>query len=93
MRSMRDGLIAITQAAPLGRQEVRDHNRLAIAFGLWCWPASLLSPHDLTLIVLVECGLIGRDEDKSEWEAIGHWESVQAWEFMSIIVPSWKRMS
>jgi hypothetical protein len=39
------------------------------------------------MVVLEECGLIMGDEDKSEWEAIGHWKSVQAWEFMSIVVP------
>jgi hypothetical protein len=84
---MMDGLIAITQVAPLGRQEVRDHNRLAVAFGLRCWPVGCLSPHDLAVVVLVESGFIVGDEDKSKWEAIGHWESVRAWEFTSIVVP------
>jgi hypothetical protein len=82
-----DRLIAITQVAPLGRQKVQDHDCLAIAFGLWCWPADIRSPRDLAMIVLEKCGLIVGDEDKSEWEAVGHWESIRAWEFMSVIIP------
>lgn len=39
------------------------------------------------MIILKECGLIMGDEDKSKWEAIGHWGSIQAWEFKFIIVP------
>ena len=81
------GLIAITQAAPLGRQEVWDHNRLAITFGLRCWLVGCLSPYDLAMVILVESGFIVGDENKLKWEAIGHWESVRVWEFTSIVVP------
>jgi hypothetical protein len=82
-----DELFAIVQAAPLGRQEVRDHDRLAIAFGLWHWSTGRLGPCDLVAVVLVKRGLIMGDEDKSEWAVIGQWESVWAWEFASIVVP------
>jgi hypothetical protein len=79
-------LIAILQAAPLGCQEVRDHECLAFAFGLWHWPAGLLSPYSLAAVVLIKCGLVVGDEDESEWGTIRDWESVWAWEFMSIII-------
>jgi hypothetical protein len=82
-----DELFAIVQAAPLGRQEVRDHDRLAIAFGLWHRSTGRLGPCDLAAVVLVKRGLIMGDEDKSEWAIIGQWESVWAWEFASIVVP------
>src|SRR5258707_13119561 len=82
-----DRLMAITQAAPLRCQEVQDHDRLAIAFGLWHWSTGCLGPCNLAAVVLVKCGLIVRDEDKSEWAIIGQWESNWAWEFTSIIVP------
>ena len=82
-----DKLIAITQATPVRCQEVQDHNQLAVAFGLWCWLTGLLSPHDLATVVLVECGLIMCDENKSEWGTIRHWKSIWAWEFASIIIP------
>jgi hypothetical protein len=82
-----DRLIAITQAAPLGRQEVRDHDRLALAFGLRHWAAGLLSPCNLVVVILIEYRLIMGDENKSERWAIGDWESIWAWEFMPIIVP------
>ena len=61
-----DEPMIITQGAPLGCQKIRDHNRLAIAFGLWHWPAGLLSPHGLAAVVLIERGLIVRDENESE---------------------------
>jgi hypothetical protein len=53
-----DELFAIVQAAPLGRQEVRDHDRLAIAFGLWHRSTGRLGPCDLAAVVLVKRGLI-----------------------------------
>ena len=84
---MRDTLIAITQAAPLGRQEVRDHDRLAIAFRLWHWSTGRLGPHNLAAVILVKSGLIVGDEDKAEWTVIGQWEPIRAWEFVSIVVP------
>ena len=61
-----DELMTITQGAPLGCQEIRDYDRLAIAFGLWHWPAGLLSPCGLAAVVLVKHGLIVRDENESE---------------------------
>jgi hypothetical protein len=82
-----NGLIAVMQAAPLGRQEVRDHDRLAIAFRLWHWLTGQLGPHDVAEVVLVKRGLIMCDEDKAEWAVIGKREPIRAWEFVSIIVP------
>ena len=82
-----DRLMAITQAAPLRCQEVQDHDQLAIAFGLWHWSTGCLGPCNLAAVVLVKCGLIVSDENKSEWAVIGQWESDWAWEFTSIIVP------
>ena len=82
-----DRLMAITQAAPLGRQEVRDHDWLAIAFGLWRWSTDWLGPCNLAVVILVKCGLIVSDGDKSEWAIIGQWESDRAWEFASIVIP------
>ena len=82
-----DGLIPIMQAAPLRCQEIRDHKGLAIAFGLWCWPAVVLSPQDLAAVVLEECGLVVGDENESEWPTIRQWESIWAWEFTSVVVP------
>jgi hypothetical protein len=84
---VKDGLITITQGAPLGRQKVRDHDGLAITLGLWQRPAGLLSPRSLAAIILIEGGLIVGNENKSKGQAIGHWESVWVWEFTSIIVP------
>src|SRR5260370_35586158 len=82
-----DRLMAITQAAPLRCQEVQDHDRLAIAFGLWHWSTGCLGPCNLAAVGLVKCGLIVSDEDKAEWAIIGQWESDWAWEVMSIVVP------
>ncbi len=36
---------------------------------------------------MVECGLVVGDKDQSERQAIGHWESIWAWEFASIVIP------
>jgi hypothetical protein len=62
-----DGLIAIVQGAPLGCQKIQDHDRLAITFRLWHWPAGLLSPCGLAAVILIEHGLVIGDENKSKW--------------------------
>ena len=85
-----DALITITQPALLRCQKVRDHDRLAIVFGLWCWSAGLLSSHDLAAIVLIKGGLIVHDEDELEEKAIRHRKSVWVWEFTSAIIPMMK---
>src|SRR5260370_27824818 len=82
-----DRLMAIMQAAPLRRQEVQDHDRLAIAFGLWHWSTGCLGPCNLVAVILVKCGLIMSDEDKSEWAIIWQRGYDLAWEFTSLVVP------
>ena len=61
-----NGLIAVTQVALLGHQEVQDHDRLAITFRLWHWSTGRLGLHNVVEVVLVKCGLIVCDKDKVE---------------------------
>ena len=67
----------IVQAPPLGCQEIRDHERLSIAFWFGGWMAVLMTPPSCSFIVLKEYGLVMCHKDKGTWIEQMSWRDLK----------------
>ncbi len=56
--------VVVTQASPLGHQEIQDHEQLPLTFWFGGWSAVLMVPTGFPFIILEECGFIMSDKDK-----------------------------
>jgi hypothetical protein len=84
-----DSLFPIAQPAPVRCQEVRHHQRLAIAFGLRFRLSGQVAPSCVAFVVLEKSGLVVGDQNEAKASHRSRdWEPIGAWEFCSIVIPS-----